>query len=337
MKKQINQRTNAYFIRGAIYLLLLIGVCAIPFALASLSSVRTGETAPADTTCSGYTTSTSTDTIVPGDTDTGNHTDDGTTPITFPFPVSLYGSTFTSAIVSSNGSLQFTGDSDSPFAFCLPDPAIDEAILPYQGDLITDQSAAGCSSFSSGCGVFTSVTGTAPNRVFNIEWRAGFFGRPGTANFEVRFSEANPSCFDIIYGVTVDSGMSEESGVQQSGAGPFTEFSCELAALTNGLKVTYCCQSSPSPTPTPPIPIALTANGYKVKGFDTVDLLWTGAASANFDIKRNGTLIATGLPSTASPYRDSTGKKGPNTFIYQVCETGGGNCSPQVTVRFGGG
>src|SRR5262245_28069865 len=37
MKKQINHRTNAYFIRGAFYLLLLIGVCAIPFALGQRS------------------------------------------------------------------------------------------------------------------------------------------------------------------------------------------------------------------------------------------------------------------------------------------------------------
>src|SRR5437870_5240724 len=85
-----------------------------------------------------------------------------------------------------------------------------------------------------------SVTGTAPNRIFHIEWRAAYFGRSGTANFEVRFSEDNPSCFDIIYGSTVDNGLFEESGVQQSAAGPgATTFSCLEGALTNGLKVTY--------------------------------------------------------------------------------------------------
>ena len=34
MKKQVNPRTKAHLIRGAFYLLLLIAVCAIPFALA---------------------------------------------------------------------------------------------------------------------------------------------------------------------------------------------------------------------------------------------------------------------------------------------------------------
>ncbi|PYK76468.1 MAG: hypothetical protein DME39_01280, partial [Verrucomicrobia bacterium] len=215
MKKQINHSTKAYLIRGAFYLLLLIAVCAIPFALARQNAIervagkasfkpnaipaQARESAPTGVVCSDYVTSTSTDTIVPGDTDTGNQCDDCTTPITFPFPVSLYGSTFTSALVGANGNLQFTSNSDYVGSDCpLPNPSLDESILPYQDDLSTDPDISpDCSSFVSGCGVFTSVTGTAPNRVFNIEWRTGYFGRPGTANFEVRFSEDNPSCFDI--------------------------------------------------------------------------------------------------------------------------------------------
>ena len=35
--------------------------------------------------------------IVPGTTDTGNHVDDGTTPITLPFSYTLYDQTFTAA------------------------------------------------------------------------------------------------------------------------------------------------------------------------------------------------------------------------------------------------
>ena len=34
MKKQINPTIKAHLIRGAFYLLLLVAVCAIPFALA---------------------------------------------------------------------------------------------------------------------------------------------------------------------------------------------------------------------------------------------------------------------------------------------------------------
>ena len=45
--------------------------------------------------------------IVPGTTDTGNHADDGTTPITLPFSYTLYDQTFTAANVDSNGTFQF--------------------------------------------------------------------------------------------------------------------------------------------------------------------------------------------------------------------------------------
>ena len=45
------------------------------------------------------------------------------------------------------------------------------AIMPHWDDLRTDQQP-GCAAFPGGtCGIFTSVTGTPPNRIFNIEWR----------------------------------------------------------------------------------------------------------------------------------------------------------------------
>ena len=45
--------------------------------------------------------------IVQGTTDTGNHADDGTTPITLPFSYTLYDHTYTAANVDSNGTFQF--------------------------------------------------------------------------------------------------------------------------------------------------------------------------------------------------------------------------------------
>ncbi len=44
--------------------------------------------------------------IIPGTLDIGNHCDDCATPVTFPFPVTLYGQTYTSGNVISNGNLQ---------------------------------------------------------------------------------------------------------------------------------------------------------------------------------------------------------------------------------------
>ena len=115
--------------------------------------------------------------------------------------------------------------------------------------------SAGCNGFPGGtCGIFTSTTGTAPNRQFNIEWRAVHFADTTTsANFEVVFYENQSSFFDVFYGATSDNGLDETSGVQASAAGPATTFSCGTATLTDGLKVTYTCAGgggSPTPTPT---------------------------------------------------------------------------------------
>jgi hypothetical protein len=201
-------------------------------------------------TCCQYVTSSGTGAIAPGIIDTGNHCDNCLTQIAFPFPVQFYNSTFTQAYVSPNGNLQFTGNAPYLGTSCpLPISCLNAAILAYQDDLRTD---------GPGGGIFTLVTGTAPNRIFNIEWRTTYTGRMGTANFEMRFYE-NQTSFDIIYGMTADNGGSEESGVQLSGMGgscDATTFSCQTPVLTNGLKVTYtvvpCGAASPTPTATPP-------------------------------------------------------------------------------------
>ena len=144
--------------------------------------------------CGQYITSTGTGAIVPGTTDTGNHCDDCATAITLPFPVTVYGTAYNTANVASNGSLDLVG-TQAPFThgcLALPSSSFSTAILPFQDDLRTD-TGSGCAGYPGGaCGVFTSVTGTAPNRQFNIEWRAVHFSNTANqANFEVRFYEAS--------------------------------------------------------------------------------------------------------------------------------------------------
>ena len=243
--------------------------------------------------CATYNTTTGTGTITPGDTDIGNNCDDCVTAITFPFPVSVYGQTFNSANVSSNGSLDLTG-TQAPFTHAcqvLPNTLWSRAILPYQDDLRTDANT-GCSGFPGGnCGVFTSVTGTAPNRQFNIEWRAVHFADTTTsANFEVVLNESLTS-FDVIYGATSDSGLDETSGVQAGPGGPATTFSCGTATLTSGLKVTYnCAAGGASPTPTPTATGSPTPSGCMING--SLD---------PSDPTQSDRLFRSGIPQTCPP------------------------------------
>ncbi len=71
-------------------------------------------------------------------------------------------------------------------------------------------------------------------------------------------------------------------------------------------------------------------------GLQTVDLFWNGVTTANVDIYRNGVLIAT-VPNGGGFYTDHINRTGRGTYTYRVCEAGTGNCSNQVTVRFGHG
>ena len=206
-------------------------------------------------TCNTYTTDVFEESLIGGTDDTGNHCDDCSTTISLPFPVSVYGQTFNSAAVSSNGALNLVGTSANFTSGCvtLPDNRWNMAIFPYQDNLHTASGFTGCNSFPGAtCGIFTSTTGTAPNRQFNIEWRAVHVADNTTsANFSVVFYENQSSFFDVFYGATSDYGLYETSGVQASATGPATTFSCGTTSLINALKVRYTYNGlCPTPTPT---------------------------------------------------------------------------------------
>ena len=110
-----------------------------------------------------------------------------------PFSFSLYDQTYNGVNVNSNGRLDFVCINE-PMGYlsaCLPAPdnqcPYAYTIFPLWSDYRTDVVGEGCSNFASGCGIFTSVSGTAPNRIFNIEWRTVYFADHNqTANFEIR-------------------------------------------------------------------------------------------------------------------------------------------------------
>src|SRR5438445_4045751 len=106
--------------------------------------------------------------IVPGTTDTGNHCDDCVTGVGLPFDVQFYDQTFTAGstiYVSSNGFLQFSSTDQGCCGYCLPLSSDNNVIAPGWADLYTVDAG-------NGQGIFTSVSGIAPHRIFNIEWRA---------------------------------------------------------------------------------------------------------------------------------------------------------------------
>ena len=200
---------------------------------------------------------------MPGTTDSGNHGDDVVTMVPIPFAFTLYGTPYGNVAVSSNGNAQFT-TSDTTFTnVCpLPWPAHNDAIFPYWDDQRTD-AQSGCAAFPGGnCGVFTSVSGTAPNRIFNIEWRTVYFAAPTTtANYELRLYEGQ-NRFDVVYGAVANGNASATGGVQD--ASNFTEYFCNGAggAATGGQS--YTLQGCGGPTPTPTATASCTPSSFHV-------------------------------------------------------------------------
>lgn len=78
--------------------------------------------------------------------------------------------------------------------------------------------------------------------------------------------------------------------------------------------------------------ISLSANGYKNKGSQVVDLSWSGTTATNIDVFRDGSIIATTANDGA--YTDNLNVKGGGSYIYKVCDAGTTTCSADVSVVF---
>src|SRR5687768_9287369 len=167
---------------------------------------------PTSTPCpvGNYSIVTGVATIVPGTTNTGSACDDCVTDVTIPFSFTLYDQTFTQVGLDSNGKAHFPSGASVFSNSCLPQAAVSYTIYPYWDDLLTTGTCTG------GCGIFTSVSGTAPNRIFNIEWRTTYFSGGGNANFELRLYEAAPSRFEVIYGALSQGNTSATAGAQRN-------------------------------------------------------------------------------------------------------------------------
>jgi Kelch motif/Galactose oxidase, central domain len=304
MKKQINPNIKAHLIRSSFYVLLLLAVCVIPFALAQRNTTKRSMNKPKMAAKHAATAATSqlrndapatkgkakpstqfsnafgthpavsgpngvlacwydfsvgTDTFVPGVDDIGNHTDDGGTFINLPFPVNLYGQSYTGATAGSNGHLTFGTPQNGFGITCVPFgiAGATDALAPYW----TDQCTGACADVTCAtCGIFTTTTGSAPDRVFYIEWRTEYFNQPGTTlNYEIALYENGNPPFRYIYNTITPAGVPNDSELvvgQKHDETCFTEFGCDvtggtLPPVSSGQALTAVAAPTPTPTPTP--------------------------------------------------------------------------------------
>jgi hypothetical protein len=308
----------------------------------------------ADGTNCQYTVTSGTDTIVPGTSDTGNHCVWCETLITLPFPFVLYDQTFNAVNVSSSGRLDFVcaNDPANYLETCLPAPPnncpFDFTIFPLWAEWSTSTDQQGCSTWANGCGIFTSISGSAPNRIFNIEWHVtNRENSPDAGNFEVRLYENHLNKrFDVIYG-SITQGLN--IGFDVAGVQGLTEFFtqdfCHSPAPQNVSRtyaiMTPCPTPTVTPTPTATPVGAITVTNTNDSGPGSLRQALADANDGdtiNFDPSLNGQTIT--LTSAELPIGSDVTILGPGPTLLTVRRSSGTfrifHVMPGHTVRIEG-
>jgi len=263
----------------------------------------TGTEAFAFSTSNGsdYMVTVGTDTIVPGVTDIGNHGDDVITTIPLPFPVYLYSSFYAQVVLSSNGNAQFTGASTAYSNSCLPTATLGDVICGHWDDMLTPR---------AGEGIYTSLTGVAPDRVFHIDFRGHLFSGGGPVRFELRLHEGSTD-FELIYDTVSNNAASATIGIQ--GGGLSTSHACNaIGSVGPGTKLSFAlpgcsagggpCASGPaisSVSPTHGPNTGLTGIVIHGSGFTGASAVSFGSNAAAFTVDSD-TQITASLGATAT-------------------------------------
>ena len=177
---------------------------------------------------------------VAGVTNTGMTGDDQTVTITLPFSVTFFGTAYTSVKVSSNGNAHFGTASNAYSNVAIPNTGLPNAMIaPFWDDLY----------LPGGGAVYTGTSGTAPNRVFTIEWRnIEHYSTTGTngATFEIQIDESSTAknavwllYQDTLFGNTFDNGSSATSGIENAAGSAGNQYSFNTAVLTNNKVVHF--------------------------------------------------------------------------------------------------
>ena len=254
-----------------------------------------------------------TGTLIPGTTRIdGVGCDDCTTAIpALPFAVSIYGTNFTAATAGSNGILAFGTAQNAFSGSCLPVTTATNELLPFYRDQRTD-----C---TSGCGIFTATTGSAPNRVFTVEYRAIYFGETSTTptlDFEVNLYESGSTPFDYTYAVmntTTQTGRISSIGTQRDPAF-FRQFACDATGqtppVTAGQRISWTLAACGTPSATPTSTATATATATSTPVATATQATATPTSTATATVTATATPTAThtpiATPSVSSPTPTAT-------------------------------
>ena len=271
-------------------------VVIAPTTPATYTASYTGTTPPCSDSF-GYTCTEGTATWTAGSTKLALTGDDAYQSVALPFGMPFYGSTYTTAWVDTNGVLTFGDPLDSswnhggiPSAPAANKP--NNAIYPFWDDLIADSQS----------GIYTSTSGSAPNRQFTVEWRNVYFFTDSSArvSFKIVMNENGT----IVLGYTdigstaVEKGSTATIGIENSAGTVALQYSLNTAKLASGRTVTFTPPGTPPPPPPPAngsVTGTVTNAGTPVSGA-TVTLVGTSFTATT---AANGTYTISNVPPAA--------------------------------------
>ncbi len=292
----------------------------------------------------GYKCATGAQTFIPGDLVEGWSGDETVWQKNPPFPVELYGESYTSAWISANGLISFKDPAYfgwiGSWPGTIPSPAAEgspnAAVYALWDDWVVDAQAR----------IATKISGTAPNRQWVVEWRnVHIYGDTSTrATFEAIFNEGGDITLaytDIDPTKPIERGGEGTVGIENADGSIAFQYLHRETWLTTGQAVTF--------TPNPPgqgsVAGTVTCQGAAVAGatVTVADKTATTAADGTYQITNvpAGTWAAiatlTSGTCTGSDVRQAT--VGTNTqatadYALAATPTGGGYTLTEQAVPY---
>lgn len=204
----------------------------------------------------------------------------GSAPVTLPFPVALYGHTYTSANATVEGVLAFGPSSTTNINEELPYTGTPNgALYPFWDNFLMDTSS----------GVYTAVRGQAPHRELVVEWRDMVLSdnKPQRVSFAAVMGEDGTYTFhykDIESGAA-ERGSSATVGAENHDGTDAFQYSCNETVLRDGMSI----ELTPERTATVSGTVTDANDGLAVAG-------------APVTVTRDGEEVATGTSGTDGQY-----------------------------------
>ncbi|GIF23735.1 hypothetical protein BJ973_004346 [Actinoplanes tereljensis] len=234
----------------------------------------------------GYKCTTGTTTFVPGDITEGWTGDEVTWQKNPPFPIKLYGESYTSAWINSNGLISFKdpmyfgwiGSASSPLPSLAAEGIPNAAVYVQWSDWVLDANSK----------IATKTSGTAPNRQWVVEWRNVVqFGYPNSrSSFEVIFNESGEITLayaDITSTEPRERGSTATIGIENASGTIAFQYSAKEQVLASGMGITF----KPNPPGQGVVTGTVSCAGIPVAGASvkTAGLSATTAADGTYRIE----------------------------------------------------